>query len=432
MFAPFGGAAGSDGEPPVKTEPTQASKDFHAKFAASRDGVALPAGTPGAEPPAKESIEPEAVKPEAEPVVKPIEKKLPGGNLPKILADKRQAEQEREELRGKLEAFEKTEKPALEKKVSELEAKISEGGHTVEELGVLKDKLDIAEKKLVEREDSLVNENKTLRSQLAFHDIQADPDFRKEFVQPMVNAYSEAVESFQSDEAKVNLLRKALLANSASLSASKPEERMAQEKERNAVLSQLSDSLDEFSRGQFTQAMNAYIRATKAHAKALGEHENTRLEISKKRESEQSRRRTEIFSNWTKHNDTIAPNYDAEIKLEGELAEAVKELKLDPTKDVESAGNLVRKIITGQGSMEDSVEILNRGRIYPALVAKTKAQEHIIKGLRDTIKKLRGTKPGGETKDGREGNVEHKETREDFNRRFSAGRPGAMRAAKES
>lgn len=390
--------------------------DFNKQFSSKRQGVELPHGTPGADPEPKVEGEP--------PVVAPPVKKPAGSNVPKIVEDKRKAESERDEYKTRLEKYEKEEKPGLEKKVVDLEAKIAEGGHTLAERKELEYKLEAAESRLIEREKTLVNQNKELVSKLSYYDVQEDPDFKKQYVQPMIDSYGEAVESFQADPDKMQLLRKALIANSAALSSGKPEERLAQEKERNAVLSQLTDSLDEFSRGSFTAAMNAYIRATKQHAVALGKHSETQQTISKQREDNKRTERTKIFDTWTTHQKTVESAYDAEIALDGDVADAIKELKLDPDKDAAEFGKMLNKIITGRASMEESVDLLNRGRVYPRLVAKTKAQEHIISGLRATISKLRGAKPGGGAKDGAEHTEKQGEDKAEFNKRFSATRPG--------
>lgn len=404
-------AAKAEGEEQVKEEITPEKKAFYDRFSAKRPELH----------PAGESSEPEAQKKEGEqPAVTPP-KKIGGSNVPKILEEKRKAEAEREEFRTRAEKFEKEEKPNLEKKISDLEAQIAEGGHTKSEAKALQDKLDAAEAKLIEREASLVNENKELRSRLSFHDLQADPDFQNKYVSPVKNAYTEALDTFQGDAQKVQLLRKAALANGAALQATTIEERQSQEKERNTILSQIKESMDEFAGGQFTAAMNDYIRATKTHAQALIKHEETRAETIKQREEARARQASDTFSQWTNESKRMAPEFDGDVEITGEILETVKELKLDPLAEVQQSAKVLERVITGRGSMQESISMLHRGRVYPALVAKTKAQEHIIKSLRETITKLKGTKAGGDTKDGRENTSTSKE---DINHRFRASRPG--------
>ena len=397
-------------EEPVVETPTEKSKEFYAKFAHNRKELQPQ--------PLETTIEPVEVKKEETPA--PI-KKIGGSNVPKILEEKRKAEAEREEFKNRAEKFEKEEKPTLEKKISDLEAQIAEGGHTKAEAKALQDRLDAAESKLVEREASLVNENKDLRSRLCFHDIQGDPDLQRDFVLPVKNAYSEAVDTFQGDQQKIALLRKAALANGAALNATTIEERQAQERERNTILSQIKESMDEFAGGQFSAAINDYIRSTKTHANALMKHEETRSELMKRRDETRAQEVSKTFNQWTNESKRMAPEFDGDIKLEGEVLDTIKELKLDPQEEVQEASKVLEKVITGRASMTESIHLLHRGRVYPALVAKAKAQEHIIKGLRETISKLKGTKPGGDSKDGREHNTPAKE---DINHRFRASRPG--------
>lgn len=420
-----GGGGGGTGEEKVVVEPTESREAFNKKYAYNRPDLDLPPGLPGL--PAEKKDETEVVADDKKTLAAAEEKPLfkkPGSNLEKILEQKRTAEKERDELKGKADKFEKEDKPVLEKKVADLEKLIAEGGHTREEATKLNEKLAAAEAKLAERETSLVNENKELRSRLSFHDVQQDPDFKEQFIRPMTAAYSEAVESFQGDDQKTALLRNALLANGAALNSKTVEERRANEKQRQVILSQISDSLDEFSRGQFQQAMNAYIRATKTHAEALGKHEEVRKQIVQKRDALMAQKRGETFAQWTAQNDVAVKGFEGDEKFEGELADVIKELKLNPSEEVSKEDALVKKIITGQGTIADSVRILQQGRVYPALNAKVKAQDHLIKGLKATIAKLKGTKPGGDPKDGREAAAETKTTKADFNSRFSASRPG--------
>lgn len=428
MFMPFGGGGGDDNDDNDSTstvEASEAKKDFNARFSPNREGVALTdeqVATLKAAKPAEKKDEPKPGENNEQP---PSAAKLPGGNLKSILEAKRKAEAEGAELRTKLDKFEKEEKPALEKKVSDLEAKIAEGGHSPAQLKALEDKLSTAEEKLAERETALVNENRGLRERLNFHDIQSDPDFQTSYVKPMSDSFGEATDPIKGDPAKMQLMRKALIANSAALGAPDAETRLAQEKERNAILSQISDSLDEFSRDQFVAGMNGYIRATKQHAAALVKHEETRQEIIKKRTESQTRQRTDIFSQWTKHNDTVATVFDAEAEIDDETAKIIKDLKLEPEKESKEASLTIKKIITGQAGMVESVEMLQRGRLYPVVKAKLAASEHKVKELEATIAKLRGTKATGDSKVAK--SETGGESREDFNSRFRASRPGGMR-----
>ena len=410
------GGAREEKEEKVVVEPTQARIDFNARFAHNREDL-LPKPIEKVEGEGEETDNKVVVPTKIEPI-----KKGPGANMPKVLEDKRRAEAEREEYKTKLDKFEKEEKPALETKIADLEKKLNEGGHTAAQEKVLQDKLDAAEKKLTEREESLGNENKQLRSRLSFHDIQEDPDFHEKYVKPITASYTEAIDSFQGDDQKVTLLRQAAMANGAALNSTKPEERQAYEKQRNTILSQIADSMDEFTAGQFKQAMNAYIRSSKEHANALGRHEETASEIKKQRAEAKSRAASETFAKWTDHSKRISSEFDDQAKIEGDLADVVKELKIAPDDELTANAKTVEKIITGRATMEESVAMLHRGRILPAVLAKSKALEHQNAELRATIAKLRGTKPKGDAKDGRE----TAEKTEDINHRFRASRPGAM------
>lgn len=427
FLAPEGdGAGGGDAEQPVKVEHTEAAKNFYKGFASSRPDV--PDGTrteaPAESDAAAEVKEGEQAEGEKKPLIQP---KKPGSNVPRLVEEKRAAERERDDLRARTEKFEKEEKPALEKKITDLENQIKEGGHTRAEREALQSKLDAAEKKLADREQSLVTENEQLRQELVRHDIRYDPTFKERYEKPMEEKLKQSFDLLQQDQQKAALLNKAFIANNAALLAMRPEDRLAHEKERSAILSQIYESLDEFQREDFRSTVNEYISLTKKFSQAVGNASETMKQIEKERGEEASRQRVKIFKEWTDHNSTVAPTFDKDAELSKELEDTMKELKLTPQEELKQAAEQVDKIINGRASKEESIEMLQRGRVYPVLKAKLQAQDHLIAGLRATIQKLRGAKPTGNEGDAGARTAE-KTTKSDFYAKF---KPGARRGNAE-
>jgi hypothetical protein len=420
FLAPEGDATGSDAGS-LKPVYDDKGKDFLKQFSSSRSEVPDSQRTDEPPPAAEDAKPPEGEAEEKKPLIQP---KKPGSNVPRLVEEKRAAEKERDELRARTEKFEKEEKPVLEKKVADLEAQIAGGGHTKAERQALQDKLDTAEKRLADREKALVNENDTLRAELIRHDIRYDPKFKEDYEAPMENKLRQSFDLLQGDEQKKALLNKAFIANNAALLAMRPEDRLAHEKERSAILSQVYESLDEFQRDDFRSTVNEYIALTKKFSHAVGNAPETMKQIEKERGEQSTRAKIQIFKQWTDYNATVATEFDKEAEMDKELAEVVKELKLTPEDEIKEATARVDKIINGRATMEESVEMLQKGRLYPALKAKAAAQDHLIKGLRATIQKLRGAKPSGGDQQQRQ-DAGGKKTKEDFYGKFKAGRRGA-------
>lgn len=441
FFAPDDDAGGGTATA-IDTSGATNLQTFNEKFSARRPGVKLPADVTlpamiptdaekAADAKAREDARTESQK-KIEANKQPV--KGPGANVPKILEDKHAAEKERDELKAKLETFEKTDKVNLETKIADLEKKLAEGGNTKEETVALKKKLEETEGKLAERETTLVNEKERLQKKLSFYDAQEDPDFIAKYVVPVTEAYNDAINTFAGDEQKILQLRRALMANSQSLSSTKPEDRVLAEKERNTILSQIKESMDDFSAGQFITAMNQYIRTTVTHAKALQNHEQTTTELKKKRDEMAMTERTRIFDTWNKQFDYTSPTFDEQAKVDDDLKDTLKELKLDPDSEVQELTKVAKRVMIGKATPEESIDLIHKGRIQPALTAKIKALEKVNADLRSTVEKLKGAGTGGGgtggagqgggSGGGSGASEPEKKTLQDKNKKFAASRFG--------
>jgi plectin len=346
------------------------------------------------------------------------EHKPPGSNVPNIIAARKQAEKERDDFRARLEEFENKTKPELDAKITELQSKIDSGDYSTKKEKEFQEKITLLETQLKDEKDTLVNENTKLKHQLSFYDIQQSEQFQKIYVQPVVNAYSEAVRAL-NDDPKFNFpLRRFLTANVQVLGATNAEERRIAITERNNAITAISDELDDYSRDQFKDAIRDYIRGSEAHSRALGEHEKTVAEIKAKAQQEGNRVYAEHLNTWNLAFKAKEGSYKEDEDLTEDEKDSIKDLKIDLEGDMRKSNLVARKTIAGETQIDEAIDIVHKGRVYPTLKAKIAALQKQVKDRDEVIKKLRGASTeGGES--GKPAKVEEKETdREKFYDKF--------------
>lgn len=353
---------------------------------------------------------------------KKVEKKT-GAFVPRLVEEKRAAEQKAQEAQARAEKYEKEEKPALETKIQELQSKIDSG-----ELSPLREReyqqrVETLENTLNERETSLVNENKALKDRLSYHSVSESEEFQEEYVAPAVASHKAAVQIITGDQPKLQALHRALIANSASLNAKNEGDYNQAVSERDDLLSSITDGMNTFAAQRFTTAMGLYIQQTERHAKALGDHQNTGEALRKQNEQRRDTERNKILSNWGTQFTRTAEDFKDDEVFTDDVAKKAKELGLDVDRELKESAVIAQKTIAGRASMNESVELVHRGRVYPALKAQIKTQSAIIKDLNATISKLRGAGTGnGEGTGASSATKSDKPTREEFNNRFSPNR----------
>lgn len=333
---------------------------------------------------------------------------------------KRTAEQERDEFKAKAEQHEKA-AAELQAKINDLQAKIDSGDFSEKKEKEFQQKIDQLEIKAKEERDALVNENEKLKSRLRYHDLSEDEQFQKEYVNPVYDAYKSAAEILGQDKGALQSMDRALSLNAVALRAATPEERSRAEAERDTVLSAIADNLNQFASGRFTSAINDYIKASFKHAKALKDHETTIAEIKKKAISERNKAHADRLATWDKTYKATADSYAEYEKLTAEEIKLAKELKIDPVSDLAKMDSVARKTLTGEAAMEDTIELIHRGRVMPVLEAKIKILQKELSDRDAVISKLRGagTTGGDSSSSGSQG---AKQTREEWQRKFSASR----------
>lgn len=326
--------------------------------------------------------------------------KRPGGNVPQILEGKRQAEAERDELKKKVEGYEK-EKPALEAKIKEFETKIAGGELSPAKVKEYEDKIVELETKQREREESLVNETSGLKKRLAFYDLANDPEFKERYEGPVVANHRIALEIIGDDKAKHAALHRALIANATALRAPNAAERGIAEKERNEIISSMLGDMDSFASGRFATAMTNYIETAKQHADALRNHEGTTAKMRAEAAERANASQAERLDTWGKTFDNVAKNYADDEKIEEADVKAAKELGIDIETESKKMSLLAKKVITGQSNMMEAMDIVHRGRINIVLKAKIAVRDKQLADAQALIAKLRG----GGTRGGEAGGV---------------------------
>lgn len=409
-----GGASGGGEQKTDATaevEKPQNLAEFNSKFSARNVAPNL-VGKPPTEEQIK-SATTEAPKPES------TEQTKKPAFIPRLVEEKRAAEQEAKEAKSRAAKYEKEDKPALESRISDLQRQIEQGVSQSKETE-LNSKITQLEETLARREEALSAENKTLKDRLTYYDLSENEDFQAEYVKPVINAHKQAVQALNGDERKTQAFNRALIANKAALSARNQQEHNQAIAERDDLLSSITDGMNAFTASRFSAAVGDYINNAERHAQALGDHTKTAESIKQKAVESRDIQKNQILSTWGKAYDVTAEAFKDEESVPKELEAKIKELGIDVKSDLEQAGIIAKKTIGGRASMNESVEIIHRGRMYPVIKASLAASQAINKELRATIEKLRGAGTGG----GERTDTTARQTtsREDFHKRFQPTR----------
>lgn len=331
------------------------------------------------------------------------EHKPPGSNVPKIIEDKRKAESERDEARVALGKYEKETVPALNKQIQELQAKVDSGKLSDAKEAEFQKKIDELEKTKADGDQKLREELEVTRKRLSVYDLANDPSYKEKYLRPLGESIETLRQIVGSNVQLSGALHRAMMAQKSSLQASSVEEKQAAEKERDEILENMLDGLGSVGQRRLNSAFDKYMEASEAQAYALADNERTSLEMRKDSERAMKDAVSQTMREWTTEFERQSPAYDDDLKIEGEVAEKVKELGI--TVDLEGETKFARGALEGKLQRADVVKLIHRGRAYAALNAKVKALEAINSGFKETIVKLRGSSPGGAGKSGEGGKV---------------------------
>jgi hypothetical protein len=365
------------------------TKDFLAKFSKQQADDGKPSGTNVGDPMiGMRQSEEEPMEDESEVIVNDNEPKK-DLNIKKTGFVQKQIEENRR-LKEELEKFKKDEVPKYTQKIAELEALV-QNSSTTAEANHYQSQLNKANEEKAELEANLSKEIADLRGKLDFHDLTSNPDFQKQYFEPIKQSYNSAREIIGSDSTLQSLFQRAIAANGAVYHHTNEDDRAASLRERDEAFEEITNSLGTFKQVRFADYIKDYLDATERHADALINYQQTKTEIQNAAKRKESEARNKFINTWHDSYKQQAQEVEQESSISDDIAAYMKEkgIKYDTSKD-----DAIALIATQQSSEEASVDemnrLINQGRAYKKLQAQVKALQEMVKEKDDYIGKLKG------------------------------------------
>jgi len=302
----------------------------------------------------------------------------------------RQIEENRK-LKEELEKYKRDEVPKFETKIQELEQLISEAKST-KETNHYQQQLNKANEEKLDVEHALSKQIQELRSKLDFHDISSNPDFQRNYVEPLKSTYESARQLLGNDPTLVSTFSRAVNANAAIYNSQTEADRQAAESDRDQAFDEITNSLSQFKQYQFAEQVNNFIKAAKSHNAALANFEQTKktiIETSKQREQEG---RNKFLNTWRDSYKTTQQEIDGATSESDEVSEYMKEkgIKYDLSRDEAIALSATQQS-NEEASVEDMNRLIHQGRNYQKLQAQIKAYKEMVKEKNEYIEQLKGS-----------------------------------------
>ena len=302
----------------------------------------------------------------------------------------RQIEENRK-LKEELEKYRKEEVPKFETKIQELERLVSESKST-SETNHYQEQLNKAMQEKLDVEQQLSEQIKELRGKLDFHDITSNPDFKKNYLDPIKNTYDSARQLLANDPTLLSTFSRAVNANSSIFNAASEEDRRAAEIDRDQAFEEITNSLSQFKQYQFAEQVNSFIKATNNHHSALVNFEETKqniLQTSKQREQDG---RNKYLNQWKEGYKNTQQEIDNATAIPDAVSDYMKEkgIKYDLSRD-EAIALAATQQSNEQASVEDMNRLINQGRAYQKLQAQLKAYQEMVKEKDEYISQLKGS-----------------------------------------
>jgi hypothetical protein len=254
------------------------------------------------------------------------------------------------------------------------------------------EQLNKASQEKLEVEQQLSEQIKDLRGKLDFHDITSNPDFKKNYLDPIKNTYDGARQLLANDPTLLSTFSRAVNANSSIFNAASEEDRRAAEIDRDQAFEEITNSLSQFKQYQFAEQVNSFIKATNNHHSALVNFEETKqniLQTSKQREQDG---RNKYLNQWKEGYKNTQQEIDNATAIPDAVADYMKEkgIKYDLSRD-EAIALAATQQSNEQASVEDMNRLINQGRAYQKLQAQLKAYQEMVKEKDDYISQLKGS-----------------------------------------
>jgi hypothetical protein len=302
----------------------------------------------------------------------------------------RQIEENRK-LKEELEKYKKEEVPKFETKIQELERLVSESKSTAE-TNHYQEQLNKANQEKLEVEQQLSEQIKELRNKLDFHDITSNPDFKKNYLDPIKNTYDTARQLLANDPTLLSTFSRAVNANASIFNASSEEDRRAAEADRDQAFEEITNSLSQFKQYQFAEQVNSFIKATNNHHSALVNFEETKQNILQNAKQREQEGRNKYLNQWREGYKTTQQEIDNATTIPDAVAEYMKEkgIKYDLSRD-EAIALAATQQSNEQASVEDMNRLINQGRAYQKLQAQLKAYQEMVREKDEYISQLKGS-----------------------------------------
>ena len=310
--------------------------------------------------------------------------------------------EENRRLKEELEKFKRDEIPKYEGKIAELE-KLVQNSQTTAEANHYQARLNKANEEKIELEQTLSKEIQELRGKLDFHDLTTNPDFQKQFVEPIQKSYNAARQIIGNDTQLLNMFQRAINANASIYSHNSEEDRAAAMRDRDEAFEEITNSLGTFKQVRFADAIKDYLDSTVQHAQALINHTQTKQEIEAQAKRKAQEARTQFINTWRDSYKRAMEEVDKEITISDDIQSYMKEkgITFDTSRD-----DAIALAATQQSNEEASVDemnrLINQGRAYKKLQAQVKALQEMVKEKDSYINKLKGASRVDSTPKGNE------------------------------
>lgn len=365
------------------------TKDFLAKFSKQQADDGKPSGTNVGDPMiGMRQSEEGPTGDESEVIVNDKETKKDlnvkkGGFVQKQIEENRR-------LKEELEKFKKDEIPKYENKISELE-KLVQNSQTTAEANHYQEQLNKANEAKAELEQNLSKEILELRSRLEFHDLTTNPDYQKQYVEPIQINYNAAREILGTDQELLNLFQRAVTANAATFTQVNEADKAAAIRERDEAFDEITNSLGTFKQVRFADYVKNYLDSTARHAQSLMNHQQTKLEIETQAKRKAQNARNEYINTWRDSYKKQSQEVEQEITISDDVLSYMKEkgISYDTSRD-----DAIALATTQQSNEEASVDemnrLINQGRAYKKLQAQVRALQEMVNEKDTYINKLKG------------------------------------------
>jgi len=302
----------------------------------------------------------------------------------------RQIEENRK-LKEELEKYKKEEVPKFETKIQELERLVSESKST-SETNHYQEQLNKAIQEKLDVEQQLSEQIKELRGKLDFHDIASNPEFKKNYIDPIKNTYDGARQLLGNDPTLLSTFSRAVNANASIFNAASEEDRRAAETDRDQAFEEITNSLSQFKQYQFAEQVNSFIKATNNHHSALVNFEETKQNILQTAKQREQDGRNKYLNQWKEGYKTTQQEIDNATAIPDSVADYMKEkgIKYDLSRD-EAIALAATQQSSEQASVEDMNRLIHQGRAYQKLQAQLKAYQEMVREKDEYISQLKGS-----------------------------------------